>query len=288
MKKLFLIAFLGSSIVAIAQTPGAIHFKKGQKLEIVTETKKATSMDFMGQSMENKVNSTVTESYDVENMTDNAATIEYKVKRVLVTAEGMGRTESFDSEKEGDRKGELGKMLEKGLKNKYTMEVDKSGNIIAVKADDDNPHAKRTPEEEAVSEMLAMQFGLNFGLPKTGSSSIFKLLPGKALTTGETWTENTDVNGVKKTANYKVASITDEDIIIDFTEESTINTKQDMMGAEAIITGNEKSNGRITLDKSTGIFKSKTFTKESKANIEAQGMSIPTTDKTTVTVTVKG
>ena len=289
MKKLLLVLSVFMSLSLMAQNTGnKIKFQKGQKLEIITETKKNVVMELMSQNMENKVTSTITESFDIEDANETGATIEYKLKRLVMDVSAMGREDSFDSEKEGDRKGEMGKMLEKGLKNKYTMKVDPYGKIISVKADDDNPNsAKSTPEDETINAILSSQLGLSFGLPKEGDQSIFKILPDKTVAIGDTWNADSDLNGMKKSIVYKVNSINDADIVLDYTEDVSVNTKQQMMGNEAALTGTEKSTGTITLDKSTGLLKSKTITKDGKTNLEVQGMTIPSTEKTTITVTVK-
>lgn len=295
MKKLLLVLSVSLSLSLILSLPALaqdsgnrIKFQKGQKLEITTETRKNASTEFMGQTMENKVTSSVIESFDIEDADESGATIEYKVKRMVIEAEGMGKTESFDSEKEGDRKGDLGKLLEKGIKNKFTMKVDQYGKILSVKSDDDNPNpTKPNAEEEAIAAMVTSQLGVSIGIPKEGDNSIFAILPAKGVTTGETWNIDSDANGQKKSTVYKVASINDSYIVLDFTEDVIVNSKQQMMGTEATVTGNEKTTGTITLDKATGLLKSKTLSKEGKTSIEAQGMAFPTTDKTTITVTVK-
>ena len=52
MKKILLIASIILSINGFAQkVNGKLSFQKGQKLEMVTETKKTTAMELMGQSM---------------------------------------------------------------------------------------------------------------------------------------------------------------------------------------------------------------------------------------------
>ena len=134
MKKIILFFVLGLSIQSFAQN-AKLNFQKGQKLEMTLESKKASSIELMGQAMESTVNSTVTTSYDVKDVNANGAVLEHKVKRLVFTAEGMGQKQSFDSEKEDDRNGELGKILEKSIKNKYTLTLDPSGKIINVKLD---------------------------------------------------------------------------------------------------------------------------------------------------------
>lgn len=287
MKKIILLAAVVLSLNAYAQTiNGKINFMKGQKLEVVTETQKTTAMEVMGQSMESTVNSTMTEAFDIEDVTDKGATIEYKVKRLVFNANGMGNTQSFDSEKEGDRNGQLGKMLEKSLKNKYKMNVDAYGNITAVTKDDDNPNAPKDAEAEALQGIVSSQLGLNFGVPKTGDASFFKILPGKELTKGDSWTDSASAAGQKRTTVYTVSDITENEVVLNYTEQIDINATQQIMGQEANIKANDKITGLVTIDKASGLLKQKTATIDNSSTIEAQGMSIPSTGKTTLTIKI--
>jgi hypothetical protein len=237
--------------------------------------------------METTVNSTVTEVFDIEDANAASATIEHKIKRMVFTAEGMGNSQSFDSEKEEDRKGEMGKIMEKSLKNKYKMTVDAYGKITSLKADDDNPNATKNSEADAMAGLASTQLGFNLGLPKTGDASVFKILPAKEIAQGDTWTDSSSANGQKITTAYKVNSITATDIILDYTSDISINTTQQIMGTDASIKSDDKVTGQITLDKTTGLLKQKTAMIDSRATMEAQGMSIPSTGKTTVAITVK-
>jgi hypothetical protein len=288
MKKIFLIASVALSLNGFAQkVNGKLNFQKGQKLEMITETKKTNAMELMGQSMETTVNSTVAEVFDIEDSNTESATIEHKIKRIVFTAEGMGNSQSFDSEKEEDRNGEMGKIMEKSLKNKYKMTVDAYGKITSIKADDDNPNGTKNKEEDAMADLASAQLGLSLGLPKSGDASIFKILPDKEVTQGDTWTDSSSANGQKITTTYKVNSITATDIILDYTSDISINTTQQIMGTDASIKADDKATGQITIDKVTGLLKQKTAIIDSKATMEAQGMSIPSTGKTTVIVTLK-
>ena len=202
MKRILFAASLIASLTGFSQTiSNKLSFKKGQKLEVVTETKKNSTMEMMGQSMENKVTSTLTESFDIENADANTTNIEYKVKRFVAEIDGMQRQQSFDSEKESDRKGELGKLLEKSLKNKYTMTVDAYGKVTAVKADDNNPNSKTDAEQEAMIALITDMVGFKTVLPKEGDASLFKFLPAKEITKGESWVDSSNIDGQKKKNN---------------------------------------------------------------------------------------
>ena len=284
---------LFAAVIALAATTGfaqkinnKLSFKKGQKLEFVTETVKKSSMEMMGQPMESTVNSSVTEIFDVQDVNNNGATIEHKVKRLVFTMEGMGQTQSFDSEKENDLKGELGKMFEKSLKDKYTMTIDATGKVSTVKADDDNPNASKN-EMDGISALMTGQMGLNLGIPKTGDATQFKILPDKEVNQGDTWMDSSSTEATKKIITYTINSITSNEILLDYKEEVTISSKQQIMGTDATINSKEMVTGKIILDKTTGLLKQKTATVDAKGNLEAQGMTLPSSSKTTITITVK-
>ena len=288
MKKIVCIAGLALSLNGLAQNAeGKIYFPKGQKLEVTTETKKTATMEMMGQAMESTVNSTLTEVFDIEEVSGSETTIGHKVKRLVFSAEGMGNMQRFDSEKEEDRKGQMGKMMEKSLKNKYTMTVDHYGMVKAVQIERDSADRGKNAEQEQLAELASAQLGFKGGAPKAGDPSFFKILPVKTIKEGDTWMDSSFVNGQKRTAVYSVSRITGTDIILDYTETVNINSKQQIMGQEAAIKGDEKIVGQITLDKNTGLLKQKTATVDSSGSLEAQGMSIPSTGKSTITVTVK-
>jgi hypothetical protein len=59
------------------------------------------------------------------------------------------------------------------------------------------------------------------------------------------------------------------------------------MGTQASIKSDDKVTGQVIIDRATGLLKQKTATMNTNATMEAQGMTIPSTGKTTITVTVK-
>src|SRR5215203_1052389 len=184
MKSILLLGAVVMATTLYAQkAPGKLAFQKGQKYEVTTIVDNVNSMSMMGQNMDMKMSMTTTRVLDVGEVNKNVATIESKVKRMQFSFEGMGKSETFDSEKEEDMKGEGGKMAEKGLKNKYTMKVDGSGKILEVKADDDNPNKNADGSEAAMLGALdGMMSG--FDLPKAGDRLELSFLPGGSIAKG--------------------------------------------------------------------------------------------------------
>ncbi|MFL5809892.1 MAG: hypothetical protein ACJ749_10255, partial [Flavisolibacter sp.] len=77
------------------------------------------------------------------------------------------------------------------------------------------------------------------------------------------------------------------DVLIDFTEESNIDSQKDVMGTTASFKIRSNNTGKITVDKKTGILKSKTTTSDAQGTIEANGQTIPSKEKATTTITIK-
>ena len=127
----------------------------------------------MGQAMESTVNSTLTEVFDIEEVSGSETTIGHKVKRLVFSAEGMGNMQRFDSEKEEDRKGQMGKMMEKSLKNKYTMTVDHYGMVKAVQIERDSADRGKNAEQEQLAELASAQLGFKGGGAQSGRSQLF-------------------------------------------------------------------------------------------------------------------
>ena len=288
MKKIILLGAIVLSTAGYAQkVSNKLAFQKGQKFEITTIVDNVNSMEMMGQSMDMKMNMTTTRTLDIGDVANNVATIESKVKRMQFFFEGMGKTEKFDSEKEEDMKGEGGKMAEKALKNKYTMKVDGSGKILDVKADDDNPNkAPAAKNDDMMGGLEGIMDG--FDLPKAGDRLQLSILPAQEINKGSTWADTTAASkDEKRKANYTVTNITDNEILIDFTEEVAAKMVKENMGMEINIDKKDNSTGKITLDRKTGFLKQQTVTTKSAATAEVMGQTMPVNSTVTKTVTVK-
>lgn len=104
---------------------------------------------------------------------------------------------------------------------------------------------------------------------------------------GDSWTESGETITEKYNTAYTIAAITDTTIVVDFTTNSISVTKAEMMGSETTTTMNNKSTGKIIIDKLNGVIKEKTSTTDSNGNTETPFGTVPVTSKTTTTVTVK-
>ena len=285
MKKVVLSVAVLFSLAGQAQKVGnKLQFQKGQKLEVLTTIKSASEM--MGQSID--INMASTRVLDVADVAGGNATIENKIKRLQVAFDGMGQNKTYDSDKEEDRNGEMGKSFEKGLKNKYTMTVDPYGKITAVKADDENPNTKKDSSggQDMMSGMMdGMMEG--FELPKVGDAIEFAILPAKEVGKGDTWTDSTSANKEEsRKATYTVSDINSNEIVLDYTEDVNLKTTKENMGMEVAIDKHDKNTGKITLDRKTGLLKQKTVNTQTSGTASVMGQEIPLDSKTTKTIVV--
>jgi hypothetical protein len=289
MKKVFLFTAIAFSLTSQAQKiNGQLLLQKGQKFEVVTETKSNSTQEAMGQTIESSSTTTMTTIYDVQEAGKNGAAVEHKVKRFQLNGEGgMGQSMSFDSEKPEDRKNEIGQMIDKKvLKNKYTMMIDAYGRVVGVKADDDNPNGKKE-EEDGMASMMLQQLGATSGLPKAGDKTIFSVLPDREISVGDTWSDSTKIDGAANKKVYKLVGVTADAITVEYTSTTSMDKTMNVMGQDAAIKGKENGTGTITVDRKTGLLKTVTSTSKNEANVEVQGMSIPVTATTNTTITVK-
>jgi hypothetical protein len=262
-----------------------INFPNGQKLEMVMTV--STISEGMGNM---KIDMTITRLFDINNVKDGSAEIEHKVKRLQMNLESaMFGNETFDSEKEGDLKKEGFSELEKAIKNKYSMTVNSSGMVTAVKPDDNNP-SNQDKAANGMMENLTAQVGDGLTVPAIGDRTEFRILPENEIRKGESWTDSTqskDSSQVRKTV-YTIADITENDIMITFTEDAITSKKQEVMGNQINIKGNEKTTGRITLDRKSGLMKEKSANSDIEAKMEVMGQTMPMNSKVTKNWVVKG
>jgi Family of unknown function (DUF6263) len=284
MKLFFVPALLAISFGAQAQKiNNKIRFHAGEQLEVSTQLTATNTMELMGQSMESKVTSGISQHFVVTNASAKNATLEQTVKNIKVdAASGMGQDFHFDSNKPEDLQGEIGKNMEGYLKSKYTLTVDDKGNITSVV----NPDSARKNDEAGMLAGMLSQMDFGADAPKAGEASVFKVLPDRDISKGESWVDSSSDESGKKAARYTVQSISDKEVVLEVAEKGTLHTTQQIMGFDTKISSESTSSGTITIDRQTGMLKQKNITIDSQETIEAQGQSIPAKSKRTVVVNV--
>jgi hypothetical protein len=284
--KLFLvIAFCSSSFLFGQKIAGKLSFEQGQALSITLQMKTTITQQAMGQAIDFTVDATGEHGYIVTNTTEDNNTLSHQVKRITFSFDGMGQKRNFDSNNEKDINGPFGKLIKDMLDKKYDMIIDQSGNTLMTV-----PEKIQLTENDSRMALISNMMKDVFDLvqpPKKGRASFFKVLPESEVGKGDSWTETYEIEGGKYEAAYTLAAITDSLIVIDFTANSKTVTKAEMMGNETTTTMNNKSTGKILVDKATGLIKEKTITTESSGSTEAPFGTLPVTSRTSIIITVK-
>lgn len=279
MKKIVFSALLLAALAVSAQkTSNKLTFQKGQTLEVTTNMNITTQLP-MG---EIPVSMVMTDNYAVGETTAESTQLTKTPKRVKFSVNAMGQDMSADSDNPGDLQGQLGEPIKQIMKQKQEFTVDAAGLVTSVKADENSKK-----DDGGTANM--MMPGLNNAsvMAVAGQPSVFKILPSREVAKGDSWTDSTNAGGNKGATTYTVKEITDKDVLLDFTGQSTLKTSQSMMGMTADVTGSTKISGTVTLDKATGLLKQKTFTSNTDSVINASGQEMNTTSKITVVMTVK-
>ena len=286
MKNTFLAIAIITALNSSAQNGNTLSFPKGQKLEMTAQTKAVITQQVMGQSMDMNVNSIIVRSFDIEEVKNGTARIEHKIKKLQFDFDAMGQAQTFDSDKPEDMKSEIGKSLEKSIKNKYSMSVDPTGKIISVKADDDNPN-KEAESEDMMANVMG-QFAEGLEVPKSGDIISLKVATSGDFAKGKTWTDSLS-GGESGTVKYTVSNVSTNEVLIDYVSEGTTKKKQEVgAGMEMDVNLKNKTTGIITLDKKTGLLKKRTVDSQGSGTMEVMGQSIPMKSKITGTITVNG
>lgn len=287
MKTFFIILslFVFTDAAISQKVASKLKFEQGQVFQIDMKTNTTISQQAMGQAIDFKVDANANHSYTVTNATPDNTTLNHQVKQIMFSFDGMGQKRKVDSNEEKDLNGQFGKPVKDMLDKKYDIIIDPAGKVLMALpekiklAETDSRMAIITTMLKDVTDLVQP--------PQKGASSFFKILPESETGKGEPWTNSYINENGKFDEAYTISDINDSTIVVDFVTSSLTVSKAEMMGSETTTTMNNKSTGKIIIDRLTGIMKEKTMTTESNGNTEASFGTLPVTSKTTVTIIVK-
>jgi hypothetical protein len=286
MKKLLPAVFLSFFFLpAMAQKVSSrLKFEQGQQLHISLNIKTTIAQQAMGQAIDFNIEANAGHNYKVTNSTDDNTTLHHKVNHISFSFDGMGQKLHVDSDKEKDMNGQFGKSIKELLDKKYDIIIDTSGKVLM--ALPEKLDIKQSDNRMAIINSMLKDVMDLVQPPKKGNPSFFQLMPPEGISKGEAWTTSSFENGGKADGTYTLADINDSTLVVDFVINSVTITKADMMGNETTTTLNNKSTGKIILDRNTNIIREKTSTTESNGNTEGPFGNMPVTSKTTATLKV--
>jgi hypothetical protein len=287
MKKI--IAFLPIILITItsySQTiSGKLKFGQGQTLEVTLHVKSNIAQQAMSQAIDFDAEGSAIHLFKVTNAVADNTTLHHQVKHISFDFDGMGQKRSFDSGNQKDLDGSLGKPMKEILSKSYDMIIDPSGKVLLVKPEKTD-NAKMEGPMMLIGNMLKDLLDV-VQPPQKANASFFKVFPDNAVKKGDNWTESYENTSGKFNTIYTLSEITDSAYVINFTGNSATSSKSEMMGSEATTNMNNKTTGKIIVDKTSGIIRQKTSVTESTGTMELMKNTVPVNSKTTIEINVK-
>jgi Family of unknown function (DUF6263) len=263
------LAFL--PVFANAQTI-KLNLAKDTKYEVCTTTKVSSVATLMGQEMATNIDNNTVETIQVKEKRAGETDLVSTISKITMNMEGMGQTTTYDSDK-ADNTGVGTDMLDKMKGRVKNITVDAGGKIIR----QDNT------EEIAGASML--------GISNEAVSFIQNIFIGREIKAGVTWYDSATIAADKLTTftagTYTIQAVNAATVTITFKGTQTSSGTMEQMGMEMATTSSSKVTSQFEIEIATGLIKQSTQTTDGTMNIEAGGMSIPASTKTTVTMTTK-
>lgn len=275
-KTLSLLSITAFSTICFAQTKTPLNLVKGQKYVVESVVQSTSTTEVPGQTIDTKIDVTTTYNIDVKGKTDNYQ-LSNSLSKMKMNMSMMGQEMNFDSEKPEDMSSATGVALKDYINHPKDVEIDNMGNVISKKSTDTTTSKDKGMFAKQVKAMEASGYGTTLA---------FQSLP-KDLKVGTTWSDKTDVGGVKKSTDFTVKEINGN--IATLSTSGTLSTQltAEQQGMEVTTKIAGKFTGEQKVDITTGVIISDTSTADQSGTIEAMGNEMPTSAKATTTTTVK-
>lgn len=279
-----LVLMLLSFFAQAQKVAGKIVFQPGQVLVVNMKSSSTNLVSAMGQEIEMKSEVIAEHQFKVTNTTDENHTLSHEINRIQLTSDGMGNTLKFDSKSEKDLNGQFGAPIKNLLTKKYNLVIDASGNTLMA-MNEGSATGKTAPEAGMLAQFISGMSDMT-DAPKQGEASFFKVLPATEVGVGDAWTNTIDRNGAKTEEAYSIAEINDDFILLNYLSNASSSTVQENMGMEVTITMKNKSEGKIKVDRKSGILREKTITTTSTGTAATGYGEFPINATTTSVITI--
>jgi len=282
MKKILLVGLLFSVLGATAQSvTRKVVLTKGQQLEQQSHIKMNMTQEMMGQSMEIKMESDITNVVEVKDAAANSFEVANTLKKILMNMNAMGQDMKFDSDKKEDLDGQLGQAFKGkiGIAKEFT--VNKEGIITALKN-------KTEKKDDAGGMMGGMMNGaMGDGEEKEGAAfNSLANIPAKGAKVGDSWNDSTSDENGKTFTTYTLKEVTGGNGLVTLSSNSAISREMEQQGMTMQMDIKGTTIGEYTFEVTTGIIKTRKATTKATGTIDVAGQSVPVTMETTVQSTI--
>lgn len=282
MKKFLFVSLLLNAFMLSAQTVSRkVGLAKGQQLEQQSHIKMNMTQEAMGQSIEIKMESDITNLVEVKDAASNNFEVANTIKKILMNMNAMGQDMKFDSDKKEDMDGQLGQAFKGKIGVPREFTVNNEGVITTIKN-------KSEKTEDPGGMMGGMMSGaLVSGEEREGAAfNSLANIPAKGVKVGESWNDSTSDGNGKTFTTYTLKEVSGGNGLVTLSANTAISREMEQQGMAVQMDMKGTTIGEYTFDITTGIIKSRKATTKSSGTIEVAGQSVPVSMETTVESTV--
>jgi len=277
---IYLLLLMFTATVASAQSPSKLALNAGTVLKLDNTVKTEVSQEMMGQTIDMSFDATSNQKIEVKEKKRKSYLLTSTITEVKFTGSAMGRDMNFDSNKQEDLDGDMGKGVKMMLNKPKDVELGEDSKVI------DHPEAKAKADDTQADPFAQMMNSFGAGPDNSyGTKAAFTVVP-TGLRPGESWTDSTITEDVKTYTTYTLKSSNGTESAFTLTGTQRVSKKMTQMEMEVVVNLTGKMTGEGTVDNRTGIIKKSTIMLESTGTSEVMGQSIPITSKVTSSVVV--
>ena len=247
-----------------------LNLPKGAQYEVTTSTKIISIATVMGQDMESATDINTTETVKVKDTRPVETDLVKTISKIVANIQSMGQEMVYNSDKK-DNEGAMAETFDKMKGKEKNMTIDMNGKIIK----------QDSTEESSSSAMM--------GISNEGLIFLSNKFIGREVKTGTTWYDSTSSSTGDKMStttfgNYTIQAVNNGVATIAFAGKTNLTGTMEQMGQEMAITSTSKVTSQYEVDIASGLIKKSIQNSDGTMNIEAGGMSIPATTKSTITM----
>lgn len=276
---LSLFAIVALNNIAGAQSTGKLVLNQGSKLNVENVVKSNITQEMMGQTMEINIDVTSGQTVEVKEKKANSFVLTTAVTKMKMSGSMMGQDLSYDSEKKGDEKTDIGKSMSAMLNKPKDVELSETATVLNA------PKASEKKEEEAKDPVTSMLNNMSGPDDSYGAKAAFLVIPA-GIKAGDNWSDSIITDEIKTIRQFSAKSINGDVIEFSITGKQVVVKKTETQGMEVLVNLEGKISGNGTVAGSTGVIKQMANTIESTGTVEVMGQSIPMTSKVTIATTV--
>ncbi len=285
MRMIFITSlFIFFSFISFSQQINSgLKFETGQTMNITMQVKSFITQHTGGQAIDFTMDATGEHVYTIRDVTKDSMTLHHGFRSISFRFDGWGRKMNFDSKNETDLNGIYGRSIKEMLEKTYDITIDASGKVLSTVP-------QKIQLSEADSRMAAINNAMKEILeqvqpPQKGQQVLLKVPYDPTIKGATKIVHPFEGSGGNYNGTYIISAWDDSTMTLDFTTSSVTVTKAESMGNETVTTMNNKSSGKIILDRITSVIKEKTETIESNGESVSSLGTLPVSSKTFITIT---